>query len=238
MDLKELAEAFRTRIISVGIEFHAFRYSDGVFVAADDFRAVASGHVPFLDYGKIESRASAKLKLLHHVRPPEPDAELVAGKSRLGDAEYGRPDAQTVAEVNRVFEQAFERQVFAEHPPPEVVPSEPLGPIGIVFGGVAIHSLVRPSMDGGVGLSVPCDIQPLDAHAPSDRALEDASQDFFPVHSDFTRQAHVHGDNSHAVQFIMNSRESGGTGRRARLRIWSRKGWGFESPLSHYRKRD
>jgi hypothetical protein len=27
--------------------------------------------------------------------------------------------------------------------------------------------------------------------------------------------------------------ESGGTGRRARLRIWSRKGWGFESPLSH-----
>ncbi len=27
--------------------------------------------------------------------------------------------------------------------------------------------------------------------------------------------------------------ESGGIGRRARLRIWSRKGWGFESPLSH-----
>ena len=35
------------------------------------------------------------------------------------------------------------------------------------------------------------------------------------------------------VQIIMSSRESGGTGRRARLRIWSRKGWGFESPLSH-----
>ena len=28
-------------------------------------------------------------------------------------------------------------------------------------------------------------------------------------------------------------RESGGIGRRARLRIWSRKGWGFETPLSH-----
>ena len=28
--------------------------------------------------------------------------------------------------------------------------------------------------------------------------------------------------------------ESGGTGRRARLRIWSRKGWGFDSPLSHH----
>ena len=31
----------------------------------------------------------------------------------------------------------------------------------------------------------------------------------------------------------MSKRESGGIGRRARLRIWSRKGWGFESPLSH-----
>jgi hypothetical protein len=29
------------------------------------------------------------------------------------------------------------------------------------------------------------------------------------------------------------SRESGGIGRRARLRIWCRKAWGFESPLSH-----
>jgi hypothetical protein len=31
----------------------------------------------------------------------------------------------------------------------------------------------------------------------------------------------------------ISKRESGGIGRRARLRIWSRKGWGFESPLSH-----
>src|SRR5437762_7110099 len=29
--------------------------------------------------------------------------------------------------------------------------------------------------------------------------------------------------------------ESGGIGRRARLRIWYRKMWGFESPLSHCR---
>ena len=28
-------------------------------------------------------------------------------------------------------------------------------------------------------------------------------------------------------------RESGETGRRTRLRIWRRKAWGFESPLSH-----
>ena len=33
---------------------------------------------------------------------------------------------------------------------------------------------------------------------------------------------------------IIVPRESGGIGRRARLRIWSRKGWGFESPLSHH----
>src|SRR3954462_281535 len=30
-----------------------------------------------------------------------------------------------------------------------------------------------------------------------------------------------------------SSRESGETGRRTRLRIWRRKAWGFESPLSH-----
>src|SRR4030095_1439595 len=30
--------------------------------------------------------------------------------------------------------------------------------------------------------------------------------------------------------------ESGGIGRRARLRIWYRKVWGFESPLSHHKR--
>jgi hypothetical protein len=32
---------------------------------------------------------------------------------------------------------------------------------------------------------------------------------------------------------LVISSESGGIGRRARLRIWYRKVWGFESPLSH-----
>ena len=35
------------------------------------------------------------------------------------------------------------------------------------------------------------------------------------------------------VLWLIVKRESGGTGRRARLRTVSRKGWGFESPLSH-----
>src|SRR6476661_1087030 len=34
---------------------------------------------------------------------------------------------------------------------------------------------------------------------------------------------------------FIGSRESGETGRRTRLRIWRRKAWGFESPLSHVR---
>src|SRR6266498_3725312 len=32
---------------------------------------------------------------------------------------------------------------------------------------------------------------------------------------------------------VLQRCESGGIGRRARLRIWYRKVWGFESPLSH-----
>src|SRR6185436_13732019 len=32
---------------------------------------------------------------------------------------------------------------------------------------------------------------------------------------------------------LLGRRESGGIGRRARLRIWYREVWGFESPLSH-----
>ena len=39
--------------------------------------------------------------------------------------------------------------------------------------------------------------------------------------------------NMHAKK---RQRESGGIGRRARLRIWYRKVWGFESPLSHHKK--
>ena len=36
-----------------------------------------------------------------------------------------------------------------------------------------------------------------------------------------------------AASLHSRPRESGGTGRRTRLRIWRRKAWGFESPLSH-----
>ena len=32
----------------------------------------------------------------------------------------------------------------------------------------------------------------------------------------------------------ISKREDGGTGRRARLRIWWGNLWGFESPFSHY----
>jgi hypothetical protein len=36
------------------------------------------------------------------------------------------------------------------------------------------------------------------------------------------------------LSFMFWKCESGGIGRRARLRIWYRKVWGFESPLSHH----
>jgi hypothetical protein len=35
------------------------------------------------------------------------------------------------------------------------------------------------------------------------------------------------------LQYRLLTCESGGIGRRTRLRIWRRKAWGFESPLSH-----
>jgi hypothetical protein len=39
------------------------------------------------------------------------------------------------------------------------------------------------------------------------------------------------------MTFSMKNCESGGIGRRAGLRIQSRKGWGFNSPLSHHANR-
>jgi hypothetical protein len=41
------------------------------------------------------------------------------------------------------------------------------------------------------------------------------------------------GSTTRQIRHQPGSRESGGIGRRARLRIWCRKAWGFESPLSH-----
>src|SRR5581483_4834620 len=35
------------------------------------------------------------------------------------------------------------------------------------------------------------------------------------------------------IQAVQGTGGSGGIGRRTRLRIWRRKAWGFESPLSH-----
>src|SRR4030095_6445639 len=42
---------------------------------------------------------------------------------------------------------------------------------------------------------------------------------------------------THPLCFHVLNCESGGIGRRARLRIWYRKVWGFESPLSHHNRR-
>ena len=51
------------------------------------------------------------------------------------------------------------------------------------------------------------------------------------------RGGHVYNTSNRGTcfqgRFQSGTRESGGIGRRTRLRIWRVKPWGFESPLSH-----
>src|SRR3989449_9764240 len=59
------------------------------------FDRVTRGDGAFFEDCQIESRSAAREESPDHVGPPEPDAELVAGKWRLRDLQQARATAQS-----------------------------------------------------------------------------------------------------------------------------------------------
>src|SRR3989475_10880112 len=111
------------------------------------FDEVSRGDGAFLEDRQVESRSAARQESPHHVGPPEPDAELVAGKAGLGHLQQGRADAQLRPDAELPFRESGRREVLTECAPGQVRPPEFLPPEGIVFARVCVDGFRWASVD-------------------------------------------------------------------------------------------
>src|SRR5438093_4489302 len=118
------------------------------------FDRVSRGHIALFVDREVKSRAAAREEPPHHVQPPEPDPELVAGHPRLCHLQHGRSDAQPVSDAEGPLVETFRREILAERSPGKVGPSEFAPPQGIMFARVRIDGLRGASVDGRVRLAV------------------------------------------------------------------------------------
>ena len=108
---------------------------------------------PSSSTAKIDSRLSSLQEGFDHAGIVEPNPELEARPPRLRDDQPGRPDAELVADVDRILEQTRRRQVLAEDPRRQLA-TEPLPPGPVMLARIGVDGLVRPAVDGEVRLSV------------------------------------------------------------------------------------
>ena len=130
--------------------------------------------------------------------------ELEARHPRLRDDQPGRPDAELVADVDRILEQTRRRQVLAEDPRRQLA-TELLPPGPVMLARIGVDGLVPPAVDGEVGLSVAVDVQAAHGQPRRDRALEDARQDLPPLPFDLARHSDVDRHHMHWAPSTHNS---------------------------------
>src|SRR5207249_8948292 len=118
------------------------------------FDRVSRGHIALFVDREVKSRAAAREEPPHHVRPAEPDPELVTGHPRLCHLQRGRPDAQPVSDAERPLVETFRREILTERSPGKVGPPEFAPPQGIVFTRVRVDGLRAASVDRRVRLAV------------------------------------------------------------------------------------
>src|SRR5260221_108688 len=166
-------------------------------------KRIARRDFAFACDGEIEPRAPAAEEPLDDVRASEADGELEAGHARLGDGEFRRADTQAVAD-GELFGQSFGRKIFTEGAPRKLHPAKLVAPVVVVLGGVDVHGLVGPSVNGEVGLPVALDVERRDAHRAAPAILPDGSGRRLPVPDDLPGKAGVDRDELHChVRFIV-----------------------------------
>ena len=95
--------------------------------------------LPLLQDPQVEARTSVGHEQRRHLRLVHADAHPVAGHPGLGDLEHGVPDPVPVADADLVIRQSLHREVLAELPVREVVPTELLLPVAVGLDLVHEH---------------------------------------------------------------------------------------------------
>src|SRR5437867_3821631 len=152
------------------------------------FDRVSRGHIALFVDREVKSRAAAREEPPHHVQPPEPDPELVAGHPRLCHLQQGRADAQPVSDAERPLVETFRREILTERSPGKVGPPEFAPPQGIVFTRVRVDGLRGASVDGRVRLAATDEAGSPDPGAVLHRLLDGRRGDFAASPFDGLRQ--------------------------------------------------
>src|SRR5947209_10305364 len=169
-------------------------------VRPEKFDRVSRGHIALFVDREVKSRTAAREKPPHHVRPAEPDPELVTGHPRLCYLQRGRPDAQPVSDAEGPLVETFRREILTERSPRKVLPPEFAPPEGIGFARVGIDSLRGASVDGRVRLAITDEAGSPDPDAAFHRLLEDRRRDSAASPFGGLRQGDVHGDDAHGIR--------------------------------------
>lgn len=172
-----------------------YRYFGGI--AMDDFDWVSGGELAFFDDGEIEAAGIAFDEALDHVVAIEADSDFIAGDARLCDHQKRGTDAQLVADVERIFEQAFGGEIFAEGSPSEIGLRELFAPIGVVLGGICVNGFVGTAVDGEIGLSVAAQVELFGLDGAFDGTLEDGRRNLSSLPEDDPGTSDIDRDEFH-----------------------------------------
>jgi hypothetical protein len=146
-----------------------------------------------LDDPQIGPGAPGQREQLHHQGIAELQAELEAGKPRLGDLEPDGADAPVLADLHCRQVEPRHGQVLAEGSGTELAPELRLPP-GDVLARVGVDSLVGAAVERAVDLLVAVEVHATRRDRPGDRLLPDRGLDGAVAARDGPPAAHVDGD--------------------------------------------
>jgi len=127
-----------------------------------------------------------------HPRFVHPDADAIAGDSRLGDLEERASDAILVADTDLAIGQTFDGEVFSKLSKGEVCAAKFFLPISIRFHLVNEYRAVLTAVARQVPLRVTVDVQPPNHALALDRFLPNSRADSLSAPRDLTGQTHIH----------------------------------------------
>ena len=153
---------------------------------------VAGLDLAFVDDPHVEAGAMVTDQQRREPGLAQPQTHPVARDPRLGDLEFGRPDAVPVTDAHVGVGQPVDGQVLAEVAVAEVVAAEMALPVPVGVDLVDQHRPLLAAVAGQVALPVAVDIQPADHGRAVYRLLPYAGIDRLALPRDVARQADVH----------------------------------------------
>lgn len=92
-----------------------FRDRDGTRVSRKRFYRIPCADISLLCDGDVKTRAGAVEEAFHHIVGLKADTQFVTGEARLRDDHFRRADAELVAEMDRVLQQALRGEIFSKN---------------------------------------------------------------------------------------------------------------------------